>query len=130
MQDKTKRVKNFITNMIKEYSLLNNFSKESNPLISQIHPLKNNDGKWIPRNNILLDWPIFNPNYFAIATIPLPKVLKIISLWRHLCFSECILLGIIVHLNINNKQWCLFNYRIKWRKSKKLEGGGKYNLLI
>ena len=64
--------------------------------------------------------------FFAIVTIPLPKVKKKICLRRNLCFIHCIILRIIMHCNINIKKLCLFSSRIWGRKSKKkIEGGGE-----
>ena len=71
-------------------------------------------------NKILWDWHIINPNFFAIATIPLPKVWKI-CLRRHFCFSKCILFGNIMHYNINVKKWCDFSYRIGEEKFRRIK---------
>ena len=93
MQQK-KRVKNFshnfIRNMIKKYPLLNNFLQIVK-LTKKIHKFSPQENWWIMNSKkTIYSWTDKKsiPTFFAIATIPLPKIKKILPAAPFMLFTR------------------------------------------
>ena len=86
-------------NLVKEWSII--FSNSQTYLkISQILPPRKMMGN-VSRNNILLDWQIINPDIICYCHHTIIQSIKKYCQRRPLCFLKCIILGIIMHCNID-----------------------------